>query len=79
MKLFKRTWTALSWLAGGYAAYNQLKTLNQAKNELYDQLSPEQQAEWVKVFGHPGEIKINTPTLPPVKMVSDLEKIASGV
>jgi hypothetical protein len=50
----QKLWQALTWVAGGYAVYQHLKTLNHAKDDLFNELTPEQQATWIKVFGRPG-------------------------
>ncbi len=80
----RKLWTFASYIAGGYAVYNQLKTLKQAKDELYGELTPEQQAQWNKIFGSPDSGRITNPVITkPVQVVrsgiSDLEKIKAGI
>lgn len=78
MKLISRTWTALSWIAGVYAIANQLKTLNQAKNELYNELPAAQQEQWNNIFGNPGPIVIQDP-IANGSRVTQIESIKAGV
>lgn len=60
MSMFKRAWDAAGWLIGGYTVYRQLKTMDEAKDELYTNLSPEQRAEWDRIFGKPNAAPAST-------------------
>lgn len=60
MSIFSRAWNLATWTVTVYTVYKQLQTLSEMKDELYSTLSPEQQAEWNKIFGKPG-VKLTTP------------------
>lgn len=60
---FRKAWRVISYAAGAYAVYNQLRSLIQAKNELYANLTPEQQLMWQNVFGKPAVLSL--PNIPP--------------
>lgn len=75
----------MSYVAGGYAVFNQLKSLKQAKDDLYEELTPEQKLQWNKIFGSPGGARVPVPQITPAYQapvagpVSDLDKLNSGI
>ena len=66
MGILKRTWNGISWALGGYVIYKRLQELSAAKDDIYQELSPELQAKWRDVFGSPVPVTISNPSLPPV-------------
>lgn len=85
MSGFKSAWNTLTWAAGIYAVYNHLRNLNKAKDELFEELSPDQQALWIKVFGNPhstvptvNQLLVNPVKLPPPAPGGTLEQIKAG-
>lgn len=86
MKAARKIWDAAGWLVTGYAIYRQLKGMNEIKNEYYLTLSPEQQAQWDKVFGKPGATSlIPTPSFPQVlrsqvvsSLPTNIEQVVAG-
>lgn len=68
MGIINRAWNLATWTVTVYTIYKQLQTLGEMKNELYTTLTPEQQAEWNRIFGTPG-----------VKLTSPLENLKAGV
>lgn len=57
MKALNKVWHVLTVGSGIYAVYNHLRLMNQAKEDLFHELSPDQQEMWIKVFGEPGGTK----------------------
>lgn len=60
-----KTWEIIGAVVGLYTVYQKLKTLGEAKQELYQQLSPELKAQWEKVFGRPStQVVVQVPVQP---------------
>ena len=73
MGLLGRAWWTITTAASIYTVYGKLKSLSAAKDDLYSQITPEQQEEWKKVFGDPADAKvIASPSLPLVKRKEDM-------
>lgn len=67
MGVLKRAWDASGWIIGGYTVWKQLQSLSSAKDDLYNELSPSQQAQYDSIFGKPSASKgIQSPVVPQV-------------
>lgn len=83
MSILKRAWTFASYAATGYAIYRQLKSLDQAKEELYSELPAPQKEQWEKIFGKPGAVTVANPDMPKVVLAQkdvaeSLEQVNAG-
>lgn len=78
--MLKRIWNIVSFGFTGLMIWERVKAADKARSELYNTLSPEEKAEWDRVFGTP-DIAVSNPQLPPVvrKKPADLSQINSGV
>lgn len=67
MGILRKAWDYSGWVIGAYTIYKQLQSMQQAKTDLYNTLSPAEQAEWNSVFGNPlAAIGVTSPAMPPV-------------
>ncbi len=70
-----KSWEFLGAIIGLYTIYDKLKTFNQAKNELYQELPPEFKEKWTKLFGAP---KVEVQVQPVAKPTTE-EQFKAGV
>lgn len=75
----KKAWEFSGWLVAAYAVYNQLSTMNKMKNELYTQLTPDEQAIWDKIAKVPKAVAASTTayveSVVPKTIATDIEKL----
>ena len=69
-KMANHAWEIVGVIVGGYAIYQKLLTLNQAKNDFYSSLSPDHQVLWDEYFGKPNLTTIQTTGLPPIPVTA---------
>ncbi len=62
-----KIWKTISALSTAYWIYERLNKLNKSKDEFYESLDPEMQAQYIKVFGNPYPV-IKPVEIPPVRV-----------
>ncbi len=73
----KRAWDLSGWMIGGYTIWKQLQSLSSAKDEFYQELSPELQSKYDSVFGHPMlTTAVPVTQMPAVKVVTPAKQIS---
>lgn len=77
MGIGKRTWDFIGYAVGAYTIYGRLQSAWAAKNSLYSTLSPDQQAEWDKVFGKPS-VSVALPPQPMLNIQMPAPTTAAG-
>ena len=81
---FKSLWSTFTFATSAYIVYKQFQAAREAKDELYENLSPEMQLQWDEVFGKPvGSTVVNESTDIPAQAIVDgiapaLEQIVAG-
>ena len=71
--ILKKVWDWSGYILGGYAIYKQLNTANQAKDDLYQNLSPEQRKTWDGIFGKPVPVTNPFPSTPKPGTITELK------
>lgn len=72
-RYLKRAWEFAGIALGAFTMYRQLVTLNEMRNEVLANLSPEEQAAWRKYYS-----TLQTPLVKPIQ-ASDIAKIEARV
>jgi hypothetical protein len=67
MSTLRRIWDLSGWVIGGVTLYSKLKSLKQDSLDIFNDLTPAQQAQWIKSFGDPRpQAAVVSPSLPSI-------------
>jgi len=78
LKALKSIWESFGWVVGAYAVYNQLKTMKDMKNEIYENLSVEQKAQWDSITNKAQQVLPMTSIVLNQSIFVSVEQLKSG-